>query len=99
MDPVSLLRTGHGARDNLLVIGWIRELFGTSDFEQFELPPLHVMEGIVPWYAMEIIHVIEDNGGHFSVALQDVMTSTARNGYRARGKKRKLSDAVDSPQK
>merc|ERR1712048_1134963 len=27
LEPVALLRTGHGVKDELLVIGWIRELF------------------------------------------------------------------------
>merc|ERR1712087_702925 len=99
LDPVALLRTGHGARDDLLVIGWIRELFATSDFDNFELPPLHIMQMMVPWYSMEMIHVIEDNGGHYVVALQDVMQSMSRNESRSKGRKRKLSDAVDSPNK
>merc|ERR1719361_212104 len=75
LDPVSLLRTGHGVRDDLLVIGWTRELFATSDFEHLELPSLHILQSIVPWYSVEMIHVIEDKGGHYAIPLQDVMTS------------------------
>merc|ERR1712087_533173 len=95
LDPVALLRTGHGIRDNMLVIGLIRELFGTSEFKKFDLPPLHIMEAIVPWYSMELIHVIEDNGGHFAVTLQNIMASLSDNGSTLKSKKRKLCDAVD----
>merc|ERR1712129_552080 len=89
-----------GVRDDLLVIGWIRKLFTTSEFEQCELPPLHIIEAMVHWYSMELIHVIEDNGGHYAIPLVEVMNSVAVKKYnKANNRKRKLKDGMCSVRK
>ena len=99
LDPVTLLRTGHGVKDHLLVIGWIRQLFATSEFELFELPPLHIMQAIVPWYSMELIHVIEDQGGHYAISLQTVMNSVSRKEKSVNSRKRRIEDDTGKAKK
>ena len=72
LTPVGLVRTGGGLMDEKLVIGWIRHLFGSSEFQCLELLPLYLMQMIAKWFSEETIHVMQQNGKHNAISLRHI---------------------------
>ena len=96
MDPVALLRTGgQNSKGQMSVIGWIRQLFESSEFRSLVLPPVHLMETIAEWYSMEMIHVIQEKEDHYAIPLRDIMASLVDEAPEKNTKKRKL-DGIDN---
>merc|ERR1712154_389650 len=69
----NIVGIGGGLKDELLVIGWIKCLFSSSQFIDLILPPLSLMQLIAMWYNQEMIHWIEtqhdeerNDGDHFA---------------------------------
>lgn len=75
IDPDCIMRTGGGLCDEKLVIGWIRILFGSSEYKGLAHPPLYLMQMIAKWYSREMIHAFHFNGKHYAIPL-DVIRST-----------------------
>ena len=89
------MRTGD-LRDEVLAIGWIRQLFGTSEFESLELPPLYIMETIASWYSVEMIHVLQENEHHYAIPLTDILSSLSEPEEHTNSRKRRLDDSDES---
>ena len=69
-----------GLMDEYLVIGWIKELFGTDNFKDVSFPPIEIAQMIRYWYNQEEIHwlrsITEFNvHNHFSIDVGNVLKS------------------------
>ena len=40
----------------ILIIGWIKELFKTKEFKDLILPPIYLLKMISSWYDEEVLH-------------------------------------------
>lgn len=54
-------KTGGALKNEKLVIGWIRNLFADKDFQDLQLPPVHVMLLVTRWHSTEYIHWLSPN--------------------------------------
>ena len=68
-----LVRFGGGIQDELLVIGWIKDLFKTTDFKHLSLPPMYLMKMIQSWYNQEMIHWLQKNE-HYAIKLKYILS-------------------------
>ena len=48
-----IVRSGGGIQDGILVVGWIKQQFKCSEFENLSLPPMYMMQLIALWYQNE----------------------------------------------
>ena len=70
-----VIRTGGiGSKDHLLVIGYIRQCFDSTQFENIQLPPTYIMMMIIERFSSERIHWIQ-KGDHFAIYLRDLLSS------------------------
>ena len=67
-----LVTLGGGIQDELLVIGWIKDLFKTINFKHLSLPPMYLIKLIQSWYNQEMIHWLQPQE-HYSIKLKDVL--------------------------
>merc|ERR1712228_560319 len=63
------------SKDELLVIGYIKELFQSKEFENIQLPPTYLMMMIAEKYSAEMIHWIHYDGSHRGIHLKDILSS------------------------
>ena len=81
---VPKLRTVHnvfslrgGIKEKLLIMGFVKNLFGSSKFEGVSFPPNDVLQMVYDWYCVEEIHWIEtgetNENDHFSVELSHIV--------------------------
>ena len=66
---------GMEIKDDVLVIGYIRELFQSKAFENIQLPPTYIMMMVAERYSAEMIHLIYNNGDHQGIHLNDILSS------------------------
>lgn len=71
----------------LLVVGWIRKLFGTETFENKSLPPLYIMQMISKWVSNEMVHFLvepklnpftlkrDSKGQHIAISVESITSS------------------------
>ena len=72
----SLVRIGGGLQSELLVIGWIRNLFKKPEFCQLQLPPVYIMKWICSWAIQQDLHFISENSSeHFAIKMKDILES------------------------
>merc|ERR1712228_972277 len=62
---------GMVSKHELLVIGYIKELFQSKPFENIQLPPTYLMMMIAEKYSAEMIHWIHFDGSHRGIHLKD----------------------------
>ncbi len=75
-----IVRSGHGKKDELLVIGFIKSLFGSNDFKDLRVPPVYIMQLIAIWYNQEMLHWVEWNrkgeeNEHYMISMKRVISS------------------------
>ena len=77
----NIVRTG-GIKDELLVIGWIKELFKTLEFKELALPPMYILQLIVVRYNEEEIHWVARamknvnvDTTHYAIKLKHVLSA------------------------
>eukprot|EP01084_Bolivina_argentea_P218527 370814_1 len=78
----NIIRMGNSINSNVVVTGWIRKLFETSEFEMLILPPKYLMEFIALYYEQEMIHWmgdVYDVNCHYSIKLKDILKSITAN--------------------
>ena len=69
-----------GVRDELLVIGWIKLLFKSSEFKYMEEPPKYLKVLISQWYSQEEIHFIgKATRRHFTISMKHIVSSLIFN--------------------
>ena len=64
----------------LLVIGWIKKLFKTTEFKDLSLPPMYIMKMIGLWYNQEELHWIQHHwwnkrSDHYLMTLSQILSS------------------------
>ena len=67
-----------GIKDEILVIGWIKELFKTSEFKVLSLPPMYIMKWVSLWYNQEMVHFLDLNTcehNHYCIKLKHILNS------------------------
>ena len=69
-----------GIMDEILVIGYIKQLFKTKEFVHIQLPPFYIMQMIAGWYGIEMLHWMTYNDGrkekkHFAISVKWIMAS------------------------
>eukprot|EP01083_Nonionella_stella_P019754 54826_1 len=69
-----------GWKDEILVIGYIKQLFMSTEFEDLRMPPIYLMKLISSWYVEEMIHLIEFNDGsmereHVAIHVKNILSS------------------------
>ena len=72
------VRTGGiDSRDEILVIGFIKDCFKQKGFEHIQLPPLYIMKMIAQWYSAEMIHWLSwrDNAEHYGIYLKNILSA------------------------
>lgn len=69
----SIVRSG-GLKDEMLVIGWIKAVFGSAALGHMKLPPEDITRMVAKWYSEESIHFFADVGGdHFAIKLKQLL--------------------------
>ena len=79
--------SGGGIKNEILVVGWIKEQFKKNEFKGLSLPPMYIMQLIALWYYQEMIHCVElhcvelrekdenaDNS-HYCIKLKHILSS------------------------
>ena len=69
-----LITGGFESKDEVLVIGYIRNCFQSKEFENIQLPPTYIMMMVAERYRAEMIHWIKDNE-HHAIYLKDLLSS------------------------
>ena len=69
-----IILMGGEIEDELLVIGWIKQLFKTKEFKDLSLPPIYIMKIIGLWYNQEELHWI-GRKQHYVVGLNHILCS------------------------
>ena len=70
----SLVLIGGGLESEMLVVGWIGQLFETVEFKHLRLPPLYILLWIALWFSQEDLHCFDDWGyEHFVIAVKDLI--------------------------
>eukprot|EP01083_Nonionella_stella_P104338 298886_1 len=69
-----LVRSGGGIYDEILVVGYIKTLFGLLEFAHLQLPPIHITILVSKFYVMETLHWIDDED-HFAISIKDILSS------------------------
>ena len=66
-------------RYEILVIGWIKELFKTKEFKDLILPPIYLLKMISSWYDEEVLHWFgkeqNDVYNHQKIALKYILSN------------------------
>lgn len=76
-----LIKTG-GLKDEILVIGWIKSLFQSVQFQSMEPPPVYLMRSIAAWYSQEEIHWIgKYTARHFIINIKQILSSLKKVTY------------------
>ena len=79
--PIQGLRTlvaiGGGLESEMLVVGWIKQLFEQKEFKHMRLPPLYILQWIAIWFSEEDLHCFDNWGQnyHFVIAVKDIVAS------------------------
>ena len=63
-----IVRMG-GIKDEILTIGWIKELFKTKQFKKLALPPPYLMKMISLYYNQEMLHWFYDENSYYDDAI------------------------------
>ena len=72
--PNHLMTIAGGLKDNILVVGWIKSIFQTAEFQHISLPPMYLMELINKWYSNEELHWIDIcSKRHFTIKMEYVV--------------------------
>ena len=56
----SIVATGGGKHNEILIFGWVRNLFSNFSFNDVIFPPSYIIKFIMKWYSIELIHFIHD---------------------------------------
>lgn len=65
-----------GLKNEILVIGWIKSLFKSTQFQSMEQPPMYLMKLIGAWYSQEEIHwITKESGRHFIIKIKHILLS------------------------
>lgn len=73
--PHFIVQTG-GIKDHVLVVGWIKWVFKSSEFRFMEEPPMYLMTLISHWYNNEQIHWIgKYYDRHFVIDIKHIFSS------------------------
>ena len=77
----NICRLGGEINNELLVIGWIRNLFKIKQFNNLIIPPMHIMKMIKNWYDQEMIHwlwkgqYIDQKYQHYAINCKYILSS------------------------
>ena len=75
IEPQIMKRVG-GYKDVLLVTGWIKSLFKSSEFQFIQEPPMYLKKLISQWFRQEEIHWLgKISKRHFVVHVKDILSS------------------------
>lgn len=72
-------RTEGGIKDEMLIFGWIKQLFQQSQFQEMVLPPVYIIKLLMKWYSAELIHFICGGTTHFCIAVKHLLLSAKTN--------------------
>ena len=75
-----ILLLGGEIEHELLVIGWIKKLFETKEFENLTLPPMYILKMIGLWYNQEELHWMHyekhnEESDHHIMTLNQILSS------------------------
>ena len=79
LPTTGIVTTGGGKNDELLIFGWIRNLFSKLSFNDVIFPPSYIIKFIMKWYSIELIHFIHDPGPfknfhtHYAVNVKHIL--------------------------
>ena len=65
---------GVDSKDEILVIGFIKQCFKMKEFKHLQVPPVYIMILIANRYSAEMIHWLKDNN-HYGIYLKDILLS------------------------
>ena len=65
---------GDDSKDEILVIGFIRQCFESTEFDHLQLPPVYLMMIIVNKYSAEMVHWFQGTE-HRGIYLKDILRS------------------------
>ena len=72
-----IVGSGGGIKDEILVVGWIKQEFKKRNFKDLLIPPMYIMQLIALWYNQEMIHWIsrQEDNNHCCIKLKHVLSS------------------------
>ena len=78
---MDVCRVGGSVKNELLINGWIKELFKDMKFNDLSLPPMYIIQLIEKWYDQEEIHLVKNGESfqvpkdHYCIKLRHILTS------------------------
>ena len=65
-----------GDKDEVVITGYVKQTFATSEFEELSLPPVYITQIIERYYNVGTLHWIsKSENNHFTICVKDILTN------------------------